>query len=159
MRGDSVGERRITNNSCAKIVSWSVLKSINRGRPSVRAAMNSSTFAQGSRRFSACSLFKFLMAIVSVNLDWARRMREIRGGRIELPKRPTHVAHKVKWDLENFVCCLSTSVIDVSEFGKERNMEKGCLERRLMCVCRRYEDKSRQIGRFRRCAMSSRGLH
>ena len=64
--------------------------------------------------------FSTKMAFVSSDPDYARRQREICSGRIEKPTSSGFVARKVKWGQEASICRLSTSVVDLSQFGSER---------------------------------------
>ena len=73
------------------------------------------------------------MAILPVYLDWAHRVNETRSSCIVQPKRSAFVARKVRWDLKNYVCCLSTTMVDLSEFGKKKKYGEEFL-RKTACV-------------------------
>ena len=60
-------------------------------------------------------------------------------------QRPALVAHKVKWDLENLVYRLSTSVLDLSEFGKTKKYCEGLLGK---TACVYAEDITLQAGKL-----------
>ena len=74
-----------------------------------------------------CLVFLVLLVFVSSDPDYARRHREIQSRRIALPKRSDYEVHEVKCDLDNFLCGLSTNVVDICEFGSQKKHEDGVL--------------------------------
>ena len=57
------------------------------------------------------------MAFMSSDPDCRSYQSEMCSGRVSKPKHPVFVAGKTIWDLFMLVCHLSTSVVDLSDFG------------------------------------------
>ena len=114
---------------------------------------------QLSDRVISCQSFSLHTDIEPFNLDYALRKREMGGGRIMVHKRPAFVALRAKYHPNKLTCCVSTNVVDLSDFGSRKKHGKRTAWQDGMYLCRGYDDPDWKFGRLWRYATSSSSLH